>query len=823
MTTLDLSCRPRHLFLCERTMIRFLVISIALLALAGSVCAAEPKVEFNRDVRPILSDTCFACHGPDKAKRKGDLRLDVADEGKKVVVPGKPEQSELFKRITSHDESERMPPSKAGRQLAKGQIEVLKRWIEQGAEWQPHWAFVAPKVPPLPQVKDSKWPRNGIDHFVLARLQAEGLLPSAEAEKITLIRRVSFDLTGLPPTPKEVDDFLADNSSNAYEKVVDRLLASPRYGERMALDWLDAARYADSNGYQQDRTRTLWPWRDWVIKAFNDNMPYDRFTIEQLAGDLLPNATLDQKVATGFNRNHMLNGEGGRLAEESRVDYVVDRVETTSTVWMGLTLGCARCHDHKYDPFSQKEFYQLYAYFNNISESGSVDRGGNAGPVLKVPSAEQAQRLAKLTAEIADLEMSIKTKPPSPSVADVQRLVLARLLPGASGIALSIPEQALKPTGIQQQIGARRRELDALNKAIPETMVMDERTPPRTSAVLIRGVYDRYGEKVEPAVPGTLPALPKDAPKNRLALARWLVAPDHPLTARVAVNRLWQLYFGLGLVKTTEDFGVQGEQPAHPELLDWLATEFVRLKWDLKAMHRLIVTSATYRQSSRSTPTLRERDPDNRLLARGPRARLSSLTIRDQALFASGLLVEKLGGPPVKPYQPPGIWEEMSFNQIRYVQDKGESLYRRSLYIFWRRTVGPTTLFDTASRQVCTVRPSRTNTPLHALILLNDPTYVEAARALGQRLLLEAKTPDERVILGFRLVTSRRPAEQEQTILKGAVERLLRQYKADPVAAEKLVSIGESPRNSKLDVSELAAYTALASLLLNLDEVITKE
>jgi hypothetical protein len=779
--------------------------ALFVLALTSPTATAAPvTVEFNRDIRPILSDNCFACHGPDSAKRKVGLRLDTEEgaKGKRrrryAIVPGKPEKSEAYLRITSADETEQMPPPSAHRQLTARQKELIRLWIVQGARWQKHWALIPPVRPAPPAVRSPAWCRNPIDSFILARLEKAGLGPSSEAEKTALIRRVTLDLTGLPPTPAEVDAFLADNRPGAYERVVDRLLASPRYGERMVLEWLDAARYADSNGYQQDRTRTLWPWRDGVIAALNRNQPFDQFTIEQIAGDLLPGATTAQKIATGFHRNHMLNGEGGRIAEESRVDYVVDRVDTTATVWLGLTLGCARCHDHKFDPFTQKEYYQLYAYFNNVPESGAVDRGGNAAPVLRLPTPAQSARLAELGRELQALDKQIRELPPKAS--------------------------ALTRKELAQKREAVRKEREKVDRSIVQTMVMEELPKPRNTHVLVRGAYDKYGEKVAPGTPAVLAPLPNSTPPNRLGLAKWLVDPGNPLTARVTVNRHWQQFFGTGLVKTTEDFGVQGESPSHPELLDWLATELVRSGWDVKALHRLIVTSATYRQSSRLTPTLRARDPDNRWLARGPRYRLSAFTLRDQALAASGLLAERLGGPPVKPYQPPGIWEEMTFGQIRYQTDKGDSLYRRSLYTFWRRTVGPTTMFDTSARQVCSVRQPRTNTPLHALVLMNDPAYVEAARVLAERVLVEGGTSNEgRVTLLFRLVTARKPSAREGAILERALQRLRKQYQADKAAALKLVSVGESARNAKLDVTEVAAWTGLATVVLNLDEVVNKE
>ncbi len=776
------------------------------LLLAALVPAVEPPpaVEFNRDIRPILSDVCFTCHGPDSTKRKAGLRLDT-EEGAKIkrrrrqaFVPGKPEQSEAFLRIVSADETEQMPPPGAHRKLTPRQIELVRRWIEQGARWQKHWALLPPSRPQPPSVKSRAWPRNPIDAFVLARLEKEGVAPSPEAEKTTLIRRVTLDLTGLPPTPTEVERFLNDRAPDAYERVVDRLLASPRYGERMVLEWLDAARYADSNGFQQDRTRTLWPWRDGVLSALNRNQPFDQFTVEQLAGDLLPGATTAQKIASGFHRNHMLNGEGGRIPEESRVDYVVDRVDTTATVWLGLTLACSRCHDHKYDPFSQKEYYQLYAYFNNVAESGSVDRGGNAAPVLRLPSPQQTRRLAELDRDLAALDRQLKQLPPKAS--------------------------ATTRGELQKHRDATRKQREAVDRAVLQTMVMEERPTPRATHLLVRGAYDKYGEKVGPGTPAALPPLPKGAPPNRLGLARWLADPGNPLTARVTVNRHWQQFFGNGLVQTTEDFGTQGKLPTHPELLDWLAVELASNGWDVKALHRLIATSATYRQSSRVAATSRARDPNNLLLARGPRYRLSSFALRDQALALSGLLVERLGGPPTRPYQPAGVWEEMTFGQVRYQQDKGEGLYRRSLYTFWRRTVGPTTMFDTSARQVCSVKPPRTNTPLQALVLMNDPTYVEAARVLAERVLTEGGTsPAQRGEWLFELATARKPNVREAAVLTRALTRLRGQYRTDKAAAAKLLAIGEMPRKPGLDAVEVAAWTGLATLILNLDEVVNKE
>jgi hypothetical protein len=580
-----------------------------------------------------------------------------------------------------------------------------------------------------------------------------------------------------------------------------------------------------------------------VIGALNDNMPFDRFTVEQIAGDLLPNPTVAQRVATGFHRNHMLNGEGGRIAEESRVDYVVDRVETTATVWLGLTLGCARCHDHKYDRLTSKDFYGLYAYFNNLPESGAVDRGGNAAPVMPLPTARQTERIELLTRSLGALEKQLR---------DLDRQLLAKQgeweagagkeaakLPAEVAAALKTPADkrtvrqkkavadqflsgSAERTGLAKKVEAEKKALKDVNDAVLQVMVMEERPKPRDTFILIRGAYDKYGEKVAPAVPAVLPSPPADAPANRLGLARWLVDPGNPLTARVTVNRHWQMFFGAGLVRTPEDFGVQGEPPTHPELLDRLATDFVRGGWNLKALHRRIVTSATYRQSSRARPELLERDPDNRLLARMPRPRLGAFALRDQALAISGLLVEKIGGPPVFPYQPPGLWEEFSFGKIVYKQDKGENLYRRSLYTFWRRTVAPPNMFDTASRQVCTIRPARTNTPLHALTLLNEIAFVEAARATAQRVLLAVGPTEARIALLFKSATARTPTAAEAAVLTGALERLRGQFRADPAAAAQLISVGESPRDPKLDAVELAAWTGLANLVLNLDEVVSR-
>ena len=1027
---------------------------IAAVLLGNAVCAEpiRPTVDFTRDVRPILSQHCFKCHGPDKQAREANLRLDTRAgalaeiDGHSAIVPGKADQSELYARITSTDSATRMPPAETKSKLTPGQIAIIKRWIEDGAEYSTWWSFLPPRRPKIPDVKNKSWPQSPLDAFVLSRLEQAGLHPSKRADKATLIRRVTLDLTGLPPSLAEVDAFLADRSPGAYEKLVDRLLRSPRYGERMATGWLDAARYADTNGYEVDNARSMSPWRDWVVQAFNRNLPFDQFTIEQLAGDLLPDATLQQKIATGFNRNHRLNFEAGTIPEEFRVEYVVDRVDTTATVWLGLTAICARCHDHKYDPIKQKEFYRLFAFFNNVPEVGNGGAKGNAAPVLQVPDAKLSRQLDAIATKLASAEATLTnlerrlagelarweqtvagsqnrvtwtvlapqelrstggatlkkldddsilsggTRPATDVYTFVantrlKKITAVRLellphnsLPGnkvgrhdngslvvsevrltaaplakpqaAGNVALQNASsdfdqtkwespQAIdgKPaTGwavspqddkyhfavfettadvvhdkgtrlvfsLEQNYGAgaligrfrlsitdaprpvrakgripapirtilalasakrnaqqktelleyfkkqappkfwveANRPVEALRKqqqelraAIPTTMVMQELEKPRDTFVLDRGQYNRPGEKVTAGVPSIFPPLPAGAPNNRLGLAKWLVDPANPLTARVIVNRYWQMYFGRGLVKTTENFGSQGALPTHPQLLDWLATEFIRSGWDVKAMHRLIVTSATYRQSSviAKNPNSGIRipksiDPENRLLARSTRLRLTAEMIRDQVLAVSGLLLERPGGRPIKPYQAQGLWKELSYGgkytaQV-YEQDHGDNLYRRSLYIFWKRTVPPPsmTVFDAPSRETCTVDRPRTNTPLQALALLNDVTYTEAARALAQRILTEGgQTREQQMTFAYRLLLARPPNPRELNVLVDAFNRYLKVYRADPQSALKLVQVGESPRDKSLDVSEHAAATVIGSVLLNLDKFISRE
>ena len=1067
-----------------------IILSLCLCAFffpAHNQSAQTRPIDFNREIRPILSDKCIVCHGPDAAAKKLKLRLDSEAAARAVLVPGQPEQSKLIKRITHKDEDMRMPPKDSGRTLTDREKELLTEWIRQGAKWQQHWSFITPVRPALPQVKNSGWVRNPIDAFVLARLEKEGLQPAPEADRVTLLRRLSLDLTGLPPTPAEVDAFLRDKSSQAYEHVVDRLLATPRYGERMAFRWLEVARYADTSGYQSDRERQMWRWRDWVIEAFNRNLPYDRFVLEQLAGDLLPNATIEQRLATGFNRNHRGNSEAGIIAEEYATEYVIDRVDTTATAFLGLTAGCARCHNHKYDPLSQREYYQLFAYFNSIPENGLHLRAGNTPPTMIAPTTVQWQELQRIDARLAPLDSRLRLLEPQIQTAQhawEKSLLGAQywfpregliahfaldgadktLVSGASqyqagrihqaaafagkttlesrqtgsfsqatpltismwiyptrenaGAMLSCAENAaagelatddpdqskawigpgyglfldgsklhftlvrnwqfdairvetqekltlnqwhhiaatydgrvtrdgvvvyvdgqpqnLKSNGtsiaepftitkpwriggvdalnkrqfhglidevrvydvplapmqiamlanpkslreiatslhrtpvetdklrgaflaqttgevrrLWQQVLALRRQKLRLETAAPSVMIMQETPTPRPAFVLKRGSYDAPGEVVTRGLPAALPPLPSNAPNNRLGLAEWLVHPSHPLTARVAVNRFWQMLFGVGIVKTAEDFGAQGEWPSHPELLDWLACEFRggegekgrrgeretpqsalhNPQWDVKALLKTIVTSATYRQSSKHNPQSAIRDPqsddpDNRLLARGPRLRLPAEMIRDQALFVSGLLVEQLGGPAVKPYQPEGLWDNMSSSGLVYKQDHGEKLYRRSLYIYWKRTIAPPLManFDAAGRDICVVRESRTNTPLQALNLMNDVAFVEAARMLAERALrLGGKTDAARIAFAFRLATGRQPNAQERQILLANLNAQRTAVHNDPAQALRLLSVGEMKADATLDAKELAAYTTVMSLILNLDEVVTKE
>ena len=1043
-----------------------------LLALHGA--AAEPalggRVDYNDHVRPILSDRCYSCHGPDEGQRQAGLRLDREEGatgelagGGRAVVPGEPARSALLLRVASADPALRMPPAYMGHDpLDRAEIDVLRRWIEQGAPWDGHWAFRPPERPQIPGPAAASRTPSAIDALVLAKLRAEGLEPAPPADRRTLARRAALDLTGMPAPDAAGRSFASDRSPDAYGKFLDRLLASPRFGEHMASMWLDAARYADTNGYQTDGTRSMWRWRDWVIDAFNANLPFDRFTVEQLAGDMLPGATRDQVVASGFNRNHRTTAEGGSVNEEFRVEYVADRAETTATVWLGLTLGCARCHDHKFDPLSQREYYRFFAYFNNVREKGMVWNFGNEDPLVRAPLPEQERRLAALERDLSaarerwretaaraareqeaweragagsagadwaprkglaaraafdgalrvpsmtggsidgsaepepvetrlgegrlgsaalfdgrryahlgrvgnfnyldpltvsawiypesdgdgaivasmgenpigsgwglfvrggrlwwhmsqrwtDLSVRLQTKRgvapgrwqhvllsydggrkakgiriyvdgeeqevevlfdnldwPSKSNATLKvgggggldnrfrgRIdevrVYGRALPAAEARSLAVAERlgALAAIPPPERTQAQRdklrmafldtaaspavrsalraveeaeRRLREYLDSIPTVMVMRE-GPRRQAYVLDRGRYDARGAPVDAGVPAAVAGAARGPVLDRLELARWIASPANPLTARVIVNRFWQMLFGVGLVKTVDDFGSQGEVPSNRQLLDWLAVEFAESGWDVKRLLKTIMLSATYRQSSRVRPALLERDPENRLLARGPRFRMSAAAIRDQALASSGLLRERLGGPSVMPYQPPGLWKELS--GTAYTPGAGEDLYRRSLYTYWKRTVAPPSMvnFDASDREVCAVNVKRTNTPLQALNLMNDPTFVEAARNLAEAVLLDGSAggPPERVAEIFRRVLGRPPDPGEARTLRDLLASYLGEYAADLEAAEALAGVGASARRAAADPRELAAYTGVASVVLNLDEAVTKQ
>lgn len=1164
---------------------------LMLMPLSGWVESEGVEISFDSDIRPILSDKCYACHGPDKKKRKANLRLDIKEsafaqrDGYPAIVSGKPLDSTLYQRITAEDPKDRMPPLHSERSLSQQQIELLKHWIENGAEWQEHWSFSPPKRMDPPTVQNQAWVRNGIDHFILSRLEDEGIPASSKADKRTLIRRLAFDLTGLPPTPAEVHQFLEDHSPDAYQKLIDRLLAKPQYGEQMGRFWLDAARYGDTHGLHLDNYREIWPYRDWVIQAFNQNMPFDQFTIEQLAGDLLPEPTLNQRIATGFNRCNVTTSEGGSIDEEYYVRYAIDRTSTTSTVWLGLTMGCAVCHNHKFDPVTQKEFYQFYAYFNNITERAMDGNAKSVPPVVKVPSEEQSTQLQASEEQIAALKsrlsspipqvdtaqaewetalpkwtvlvpqtftaqagttlellednsilasgdnpdketyeiialltdsnltairleglthdslphkgagrsgngnvvltefeveitgadqpgswqpitftrawadheqedgdfeignaidgkletgwatdgqkkrenrqavflaetpfgqaegsrLRIRLKHQSPhaqnqfgrvrlavtssgaytekeiplkledwyslgpfpaeglnqnhgpegaaidlqqvfpsgdqefkwatqtkyvdgkvhnlSIGDNTSLYLYRLIHsqssrriklslgsddaikvwlnqaqvmvndisrgvaadqdqvaldlesgenhllmkvvnygGASGFYFSLErESSLVPPEVvdtaklaladrtaaqieavrnyyrnqvssdeelkklRQDLETSEQKKNEIEQAIPTTLVMQERETPRGAYVLYRGEYTQRRQQVEPATPSVLPAMGEDASENRLGLARWLVSPGHPLTSRVTVNRFWQQLFGTGLVETSEDFGSQGQRPSHPELLDWLAIGFIDSGWDIKRLMKLMLTSATYRQSSQVKREALALDPENRLLSRGPRFRLDAEMLRDQALSVSGLLRGDIGGPSVKPPQPDGLWYAVGYTDsdtARFVKDEGaEKVHRRSLYTFWKRTSPPPqmNILDAPSRETCTVRRERTNTPLQALMLMNDPQYVEAARAFAERVIKEGgQTEKEKLIYAFELATARQPDEEESEALLSVFQTHLEEFNANQESAELLIQIGELPADEGLVPAELAAWTMLTNLLLNLDEVLTK-
>jgi hypothetical protein len=825
----------------------------------------EPDaIDFNRDIRPILSENCFYCHGQDAAKREADLRLDDREAAlaARAIVPGDPGASTLLERIHSTDADVQMPPPDSNRRLSAEQKQLLARWIRAGADYAPHWAFVAPERPQPPAVRQADWVRNDIDRFVLAAIEEAGLAPAPEADRATLIRRLHADLVGLPPTPEEVDAFVADSRPDAYEVLVDRLLASPHYGERQALPWLDAARYADSNGFQQDGDTWQWMWRDWVVAAVNADMPFDRFTIEQLAGDLLPDATVEQKIASGFNRNHLLNGEGGAIAEEQRFNTLFDRVDTTSTTWLGLTMACAQCHDHKYDPLTRTDYYRLLDAFNRLPEKGVPTRFSArvrvAPPILELPTADNTRRLAELEAAVQALEAD--AKPVLDALYESWKTGLFADGKPADGEELprTLPPLLLKPESertaaetkeiedelrrffdgkvkprlvkhlpqVERYDAARKARDDYEGDQVPRVMVMSDENP-RETKILDRGDYlSPVGDPLTFLPPAALPPLPEGWPRDRLGLARWLFLAEHPLTARVQVNRMWQQFFGTGIVKTTEDMGVQSEYPRHLALLDWLAVEFRERGWSRKRMHRLLVTSATYRQASRVTADHLAKDPENRLHARASRFRMPSMVLRDVALAASGLIDLRIGGQPVYPYQPDQIWEALAITQERdftYPASHGTDLYRRSLYTFWRRTVSPANMFDTANRQTCTVRAGQTSTPLHALTTLNDPTWVEASRVLAEKAMRAAGDLDGRLTHAFRRIVGRRPTGSDLDALKRMHARQAEVYGTDPDAAPRLLAVGESPRDQTLDPTGHAALTAVCLAIFNLDEALTRE
>jgi hypothetical protein len=1041
------------------------------------------KIDFNLHIKPILSDRCFACHGPDENKMKAGLRLDIADSALAAlgedkdhyaIVPGKPRKSAMVKRIMSINPEEMMPPPESNLTLSEKEIALLTRWIEQGAEYKPHWSFIKPEKPELPQVGKNEWVNNKLDYFTLAKMKDKKFDPSEQATKETLIRRASFDLTGLPPTLEEVDNFLKDKSPDAYEKLIDRLLASPHYGERMASEWLDVARYADSHGYQDDGMRNMWPWRDWVIKSFNENMPYDDFILGQIAGDILPDATKEQKLATGFNRNHLQSQEGGIVEEEYRVEYVADRTNTLGKAFLALSTECARCHDHKYDPISQKEYYQLYAFFNNVNESGQAPYMGEASPTVILTDEEVEKQLVFVQekmqehANLADIgrqeyrqafnhwlekakqhkdyrqvklkgrigyypldkpvenkfsNMANKAKPANiivtqkdkdlqigegkfgkaakfigdsfidlggkighferyePFSISIWIRTLKDSLTGAffsrsdgyangfrgydlmlkedgtlsAGLNHTWPGNAIevhttekvpvnewthlvmsydgsskakglkvylngKPMelkiitdhlkrsllsyGKDQETWGRRRNLrigsrdtetfsdilideftvfdrrlsdievsalygaedpvlafikeedqqalldyyllnfnqeyqQHLNKLgnlrekenevlsfLPEVMVMQERRKSRPTFILDRGAYDAPTKEVRPATPSAVLPFPDNLPRNRLGLAKWLISEDNPLTARVAVNRYWQMIFGRGIVKTSDDFGNQGEMPSHPELLDWMAVQFRESGWDVKNLLKLMVTSATYMQSSVLNEELLEKDPDNIWLARGPAYRMPAEMIRDNALAASNLLVKQIGGRSVKPYQPEGLWQELAIrNATVYEPDTGANLYRRGLYTIWKRSSPPPSMisFDSSDKYVCTVKRQNTNTPLQALVLLNDPQYIEASRMLAERMIREGGDQlQQQITYGFRAMTSRYPDKRELEILQNLYLAELQDFKNSPAAADSLLSVGEHVRDQNLSGVKVAALTVLASTLVNYDEAVYK-
>lgn len=733
-------------------------------------------VSYNFDIRPILSDKCLACHGPDANKREAGLRLDVAENAfaaleenptGHAIVPGKPELSHIFLRITSDDSVERMPPVESNLKLTEREVALIEKWIAQGAKYEKHWAFVPPKKSALPEVDKTDWPRNELDYFVLQKQEQQGLVPNEEADKERLLKRLSLDILGLPPTLEMQEKFLADKRPDAYERMVDQLMKMPAYGEKMSLHWLDLARYADSHGYQDDGYRTQWPWRDWVIHAFNQNMSYEKFVTWQLAGDLLPNSSKEQLLATGFNRNHKITEEGGIIDEEYRMLYVTDRNDMFGKGLLGITLECAHCHDHKYDPLSQKEYYQMFAFFNNVEEVGRESVIGGPETYAKKPFMEISDEDAKSI-------LNFVNKP------DTNRLIVS---------------------------------------------IMGDLDTARTTHILIRGEYDAPGDLVQPGTPGAILPFNKNYPKNRLGLSKWLFDKKNPLTARVYVNILWQEFFGRGIVKSSGDFGMQGDLPTHPALLDWLAVDFMEHGWDIKRLVKQMVTSATYRQSATVSKQQLAKDPENIYLARGSRYRINAEYVKDLVMASSGLLNRSIGGPSVKPYQPDGLWEGATSGRgllSVYKQDKGNKLYRRGMYTLIKRTVPPPTMgiFDASNRDLCEVKRLKTNTPLQALIMMNDPTVLEASRVLAAKLLQEKTSTNDKLTQAFRLIICRKPSDKELKILQSYYEK--QRSTLTPETANQMLTVGEYPMTKNIDKITQAALMRVISTIYNLEEAITK-
>jgi hypothetical protein len=819
---------------------------VALLSAALRLPAADTKpVDYSRDVQPILTLHCYACHGPDEGKRKGKFRLDVREAAiKKAVTPGDAAHSSLITRVTTADPDRVMPPpdSKKDR-LSAAQIDVLRRWIDQGAKFDQHWAYVKPTRPTPPAVTNRTWVRNPIDAFVAAGQEAHGFAPAPEADRVTLIRRLSFDLIGLPPTSEEVDAFVNDKSPDAYEKLVDRLLASKHYGERMAEYWLDAVRYADTGGYHSDNHRDVWLFRDYVIDAFNSNKRFDRFTVEQLAGDLLPGPTNEQRIASGYNRLLQTTEEGGAQPKEYTAKYAADRVRNASSVWLASTMGCCECHNHKFDPFTTKDFYSFEAFFADVQEK-AVGRQDQT-PIMTPEEGAAVKRLdaeiARNKAAIADFPGAMLESGQAEWEKSPQLNKAALPKPVAAALAVEAdkrtPEQkralashyrtvAAILAAPREALAAAQAKRDALMKTVPTTLVSTS-GPPRTVRVLQRGNWqDDTGEIVQPSVPGFLAALDTGGKRaGRLDLARWIVSPDNPLTARVFVNRLWKICFGQGIVKSLDDFGIQGTLPSHPQLLDWLAVEFVEGGWDVKHVLKLLVMSNAYRQSSTAAKQVRDKDPANLWLARQGRFRLDAEMLRDNALEISGLLSRKIGGPSVKPYQPAGYWSFLNFPVREWQADKGESLYRRGLYTYWCRTfLHPSLLaFDAPTREECTVERTRSSTPLQALVLLNDPIYVEAARVFAEKIIKEGgKDTAARLGWAYRRAVSRPVRPDEIKLLTALYQKHLGEFQADRAAAEKEVGVGQAPLPKDVNPAELAAWTSVARVILNLHETITR-